>query len=230
MKGEIGTSTYLFSLFPRKLSNKIIPRKLPRKVKVRLKFIQYYQKTENVSKNCRYFGISKNTFYKWYKRYLKEGIEGLYDRPKTPKKKRKQTVRKKYKKEIIEVREKYPTWGKEKIAKYLEVEKGIKVSPSTVYRVLKEANLIDRTRKKKIKNKRKKKGKKNRIKRGLRANRPGEVVQIDVKYILQKGEICYQYTAVDKCTRLSYAKIYSRKSSRKVQTDNGSEFLGEFEK
>ncbi len=247
MKGIIGTSTYMFSLFPKKFSNKIKDIKLPREVKVRLKWIQYYQKTKNISKTCRYFGISRTTFYKWYNRYKKEGIEGLYDRPKTPKNKRKPTLRNKYQQIIIKVRKKYPTWSKEKIAKYLEVEKGIKVSPSTVYRVLKQTRLIERIKTKRIENKNKKKINKKRIRKGLKATFPGEVVQIDVKHLPFKGNTYYQFTAIDKYSRLSFARVYKTKSSRKakefikevrkffefdikkVQTDNGSEFLGEFE-
>ncbi|WP_457634891.1 helix-turn-helix domain-containing protein, partial [Persephonella sp.] len=110
MKGTIGTNTYLFSLFPKKISSKIKPVKLSREVKVRLKWIEHYQKTRNISKTCRYYGISRTTFYKWYKRYQKEGIEGLYDRPRTPKNKRKPTVRNKYQQIIIKVRKKHPTW------------------------------------------------------------------------------------------------------------------------
>ena len=147
MKGTIGTNTYLFSLFPKKISSKIKPVKLSREVKVRLKWIEHYQKTRNISKTCRHYGISRTRFYKWYKRYQREGIEGLYDRPRTPKNKRKPTVRNKYQQIIIKVRKKHPTWSKEKIAKYLEVEKEIKVSPSTVYRVLKQTNLIERVKK-----------------------------------------------------------------------------------
>ncbi|WP_456399580.1 helix-turn-helix domain-containing protein [Persephonella sp.] len=99
-----------------------------------------------MSKTCRYFGISRTTFYKWYKRYKGSGIEGLYDKPKTPKNRRKPTIRNKYQQIIIKIRKKYPTWSKEKIAKYLEIEKGIKISPSTVYRVLKQTKLIEKTR------------------------------------------------------------------------------------
>jgi len=244
MKGIIGTSTYMFSLFPKKISSKIKPVKLTREVKLRLKWIEYYLKSKNISKTCRYFGISRTTFYKWYERYKKEGIEGLYDRPKTPKNKRKAIIRNKYQQIIIKTRKKYPTWSKEKIAKYLEVEKGIKVSPSTVYRVLKQTNLIERIKNKKIEKKNKKKANKKRIRKGLKATFPGEVVQIDVKHLSQKGRTYYQFTAIDKYTRLSYAKVYATKSSRKakeffkeaqeyfgfeikkVQTDNGSEFLG----
>jgi transposase InsO family protein len=248
MKGRIGTNTYMFSLFHRKFLKKIKCTKLPRKVKVRLKWIQHYKKTQNVSKTCRYFGISRTTFYKWYERYKKEGLEGLYDKPKTPKNKRKPTVRNKYKQIIIKIRKKYPTWSKEKIAKYLEVEKGIKISPSTVYRLLKQTNLIEKIKNKRLEKKRRRKINKKRIRKGLKATFPGEVVQIDVKHLPQKGRTYYQFTAIDKYSRLSYAKVYATKSSRKakeffievmeyfgfeikkVQTDNGSEFLGEFDR
>ena len=248
MKRTIGTSTYMFSLFPKKISSKIKPIKLPREVKVRLRWIEHYQKTKNISKTCRYYGISRTTFYKWYKRYKKEGIEGLYDKPKTPKNKRKPTVRNKYQQIIIKVRKKHSTWSKEKIARYLEIEKGIKVSPSTVYRVLKQTKLIERIKNKRIEKKNKKRANKKRIRKGLKATFPGEVVQIDVKHLPQKGATYYQFTAIDKYTRLSYAKVYTTKSSRKakefleeareyfgfeikkVQTDNGSEFLGEFDR
>ena len=73
-------------------------------------------------------------------------MKGLLDRPKTPLRKRTPTVRKKYELDIIRIRNNNPTWSKEKIAIYLEKEKGIKVSSSTIYRVLKGFRLIERTR------------------------------------------------------------------------------------
>ena len=36
--------------------------------------------THNVAKTCRYFGISRTAFYKWYERYQNYGVEGLKDR------------------------------------------------------------------------------------------------------------------------------------------------------
>ena len=71
MKGIIGTSTYMFSLFLIKFSNKLKNIKPTREVEVRQKWIEHYLKTQNISKTCRYFGISRTTFYKWYKRYKK---------------------------------------------------------------------------------------------------------------------------------------------------------------
>jgi transposase InsO family protein len=70
---------------------------------------------------------------------------------------------------------------------------------------------------------------------------------MDVKYLYWCGRTFYQFTAIDKFTRIGFAKVYSTKSSRsgkrffceleeflpfkieKVQTDNGGEFLGELD-
>ncbi len=248
MKGIIGTPMYLTKLFPKNLSDKIKDIPLTKEAKKRLKWIEYYLKSKNVSKTCRYFGISRNTFYKWLKRYQKEGLEGLYDKSRTPKNTRKPTVRNKYRDEIIKVRKENPTWSKEKISAYLQTEKNIKVSPSTVYRVLKENGLIERTKTIKEQVKKKKSIQRKRTKKGLQAQAPGDVVQIDVKHLNIAGRTYYQFTAIDKYSRFCYAQVYQTKSSRKakeffmkvmeyfefdikiVQTDNGSEFLGEFDK
>ena len=218
-----------------------------RNIRKRLKWIEYYKKTGNVRKTCRYFGISPTTFYKWKERYEKYGIEGLKDKSKRPHRVRQPQIEPEIEHLIITIREKFPTWSKEKISAFMEKYLSVKVSSSTVYRVLKRNGLIERTRKLKNNYKKKKqKGKKNRTRRGLRADKPGTIL-IDVKYLYWCGKTFYQFTAIDKFTRMGFAKVYSTKSSRngkrffqeleeylpfkieKVQTDNGSEFLGELD-
>jgi transposase-like protein len=39
----------------------------------------------NVATSCRYFGISRQAYYTWYRRYQAEGAEGLRTRSKAPK-------------------------------------------------------------------------------------------------------------------------------------------------
>ena len=232
----------------RKIQKKLdITKNLPREVKTRLKWIDYYHKTNNVRKTCRHFGISPTTFYKWLKRFEKLGIKGLFDQSKRPHTVRKSQTPPEIENLIITIRQKYPTWSKEKISAFMKKYLSVKVSPSTVYRVLKRHGLIERTRKLKNNYKKKKqKGKKNRTRRGLRADKPGTIL-IDVKYLYWCGKTFYQFTAIDKFTRIGFAKVYSTKSSRngkrffqeleeylpfkieKVQTDNGSEFLGELD-
>ncbi len=67
-----------------------------------------------------------------------------------------------------------------------------------MYRVLKRTKLIERIKAKRIERKRNKNINKKRIGKGLKATFPGEVVQIDVKHLPQKGETYYQFTAIDK--------------------------------
>ncbi len=59
MKGIIGTPMYLTKLFPKNLSNKIKDIPLTKEAKKRLKWIEYYLKSKNVSKSCRYFKDTK---------------------------------------------------------------------------------------------------------------------------------------------------------------------------
>ncbi|GAB6078484.1 helix-turn-helix domain-containing protein [Hydrogenobaculum acidophilum] len=125
------------------------------------------------------------------------------------------TIRRQYEVDVIRVRNENPTWSKEKISRYLEKEKGIKVSPSTVYRILKAFGLIERT--KNIKQKKKQSQNRKRTKMGLRARAPGEVVQIDLKHLVLRGVTYYQYTAIDKYSRLVFAKVYKNKTSRNTK-------------
>ena len=80
----------------------------------------------------------------------------------------------------------------------------------------------------------------------MRAEYPGQKLQVDVKYVpsycVTNGQKYYQYTAVDECTRWTYREMYNEHSTyssaqflanlikkcpfpiREIQTDNGSEF------
>lgn len=49
--------------------NRIVQRKL--------KVLNHAKETGNVAKTCRYYGISRQTFYDWKRYYDKKGIEGL---------------------------------------------------------------------------------------------------------------------------------------------------------
>ena len=55
-------------------------RKQQRKVRHRLAVVRHAAEvTGNVSATCRYFGISRPTFYKWLNRFDEVGEDGLRD-------------------------------------------------------------------------------------------------------------------------------------------------------
>src|ERR1700733_4887799 len=55
-----------------------------RQVTFRSKFLQHAKQIGNVSATCRFFGISREKFYKWKKRFDELGAAGLADRPTRP--------------------------------------------------------------------------------------------------------------------------------------------------
>ena len=42
------------------------------------------ERSRNVARTCRHFGISRKTFYKWKRRFADHGEAGLCDRARTP--------------------------------------------------------------------------------------------------------------------------------------------------
>jgi len=181
------------------------------------------------------------------KRLKTEGLVGLNDRSHRPHRLRQPSTPSEIQLMIVKIRKANPCWSKYKISAYLEQQKGIKIHPSTVGKILKRKGLINPkiSKKKKIAALSPKK----RYPKGLIIKEPGDLVQIDTKYLTGIGGIkLYQYTAIDVLTKirvLSVSRSISSKQARKfllecleefpfrikaIQTDNGSEFLGFFDK
>ncbi|MBT8241573.1 MAG: helix-turn-helix domain-containing protein, partial [Acidimicrobiia bacterium] len=56
-------------------------REQQRKIRHRLAVLRHADEVSgNVSATCRYYGISRQCFYKWQRRYEDHGEEGLRDR------------------------------------------------------------------------------------------------------------------------------------------------------
>ncbi len=196
--------------------------------------------SHNVAKTCRYYGIGRTAYYEWYKRYQEEGEEGLRDKSRRPLHSPLATSSEVVAK-VVYLRQNYH-FGAFRIQMYLKRYHDITLSKSGIWRILKRLNmnlLPTSQRYKKHKD------------RWIRYEKPqpGHRIQIDVKFldIIQgKRERFYQYTAIDDCTRLRVLKIYERNNqlsaiqfidyvlsrlpfhAEVIQTDNGSEFQGQF--
>jgi len=196
--------------------------------------------TRTVARTCRHFGISRQAFYKWKKRYDADGDAGLCDRSRAPRRSPKATATEVVSK-VLHLRQTYH-FGPGKIADYLKRFHQIAIARSTVHRLLIRHGL-------------------NRLpgnqkhrpvkKRWLRYEKPqpGHRVQIDVKFLERlpsTGKRLYQFTAIDDCTRVRILKVFDACNQRTaiqfindvrkrlpfriltVQTDNGSEFQTQF--
>lgn len=56
-----------------------------RDIRRKLRVLEHAEQTSNVSKTCRYFGISRDTFYRWKKNYQERGEGGLVNSKPCPK-------------------------------------------------------------------------------------------------------------------------------------------------
>ena len=155
-------------------------------------------KLVDAAKICPY---SQRSLERWLAEYRKGGEESLEPKSTEPKRYRIETPIW-LKEKIIEVRKQTKKCA-QKIHWQLEKER-IQINARTIGKILKKEGL---TRKYKVK----------RIKyKYIRAERkPGELVEIDIKYVPGRieNQRYYQYTAIDTASRWRYMKIYDEQSN-----------------
>lgn len=230
-----------------RLANWAARTNITEKAKQRLRVVDWLRAHKgDISLTARHFGLDRKTVRKWRDKFNQVGMLGLNDKSHRPKNLRQSTTDWQIVDEIVKIRKEYPAWSKWKIQAILK-RKNMFVSASTVGRILKRKGLID----KKVSKKKSKAAKnpKQRYPRGLRITCAGDMVQIDTKYVtLLGGRIIYQFTAIDVLTKRRVLRYYSSLLSKNgadflkvclekfpfpikaVQTDNGKEFLKDFDR
>ena len=205
--------------------------------------------SEGVSEAARRFGTSRHTVRKWRDRYEAEGVRGLADRSRAPKRIPHKTSAS-TEARLLSLRDRYPGWGVGR----LEVHFSLGCSATAAGRILRQAGRTRRRKKKRVRN-------------DLRAEKarmpPFEKVQMDTKdlsdipryarHMRLNGLPRYEYTARDLRTGATWFSFADANNSFNaalfagyvlghlkrfgvamngitVQTDNGSEFIGHIDK
>lgn len=108
----------------------------------KMEIIRIVQDSElGVKQTLEELGISRSTFYVWYKNYLENGYDGL--KPKTPNRKSFwNKIPEKEKKKVREIALEKEDLSPRELAFHITDKKGWFISESSVYRILKEYNLI----------------------------------------------------------------------------------------
>ena len=216
-------------------------KELARGAARRLAIIRHAQEvTGNVSLTCRYFGIRRQAYYTWLRRYQEGGLDGLQDRSRRPHVSPNATKAEVVGK-IVYLRQSYH-FGPHKIAMYLKRYHDVEVSPSGIWRILRR---LDMSRLPASQRYRRHVDRWKRYEKPL----PGHRVQIDVKFIAPLSgsrRKHYQFTAIDDCTRIRVLRIYDRLNQSSairfldyvlenlpfkvevIQTDHGAEFGSQF--
>ena len=84
----------------------------------------------NAALTCRHFGISRQTFYRWRRRYRPKDLTTLEGRSHRPQRLRKPTWSVELAQAVLALREERPRWGKDKLVLLLREEGWQAPSPS----------------------------------------------------------------------------------------------------
>ena len=139
--------------------------------------------------------------------------------------------------------------SKYKLAIILQRDYQIKLSPSTIGRILSKLGLINESQNiRSIKKRRRINYSIPRIRasKQMRYKYPGYLICVDTKHLMVFNRKYYQFNAIDCYSKIAYSKVYSKISStnaadfinglinffpfsiESIQTDNGSEYLLHF--
>jgi transposase len=111
-------------------------RDLERRAQRRLAVLRHVEEVSfNVAATCRYYGISRQCYYGWLRRYEADGLDGLKDRSQRPHHSPRATQMEVVEK-IIWLWKHYH-FGPAKIAMYLARYHDVTISVSGVWRILK---------------------------------------------------------------------------------------------
>ena len=145
---------------------------------------------------------SRRSLLRWCAAYRKGGPGALIPRSTAPKTQPHETPIR-IKEEVISLRKKTKLCA-QKLHWRLKKKHGLVVPVSTIGKILKDEGLVRKYRTKRVKYK------------YLKAERrPGELIEIDVKYVPGPvlGRQFYQYTAIDTATKWRHLEIYEGQST-----------------
>ena len=192
--------------------SKIIPKLIKEASKIRdeevrsrwMRLRKITESSKSLSQACRFYGMSEDCYRKWGKRLIaRHRIESLFTRSRRPKRSPNKTKRR-IEKKVIALRRFDPSLGPDRISYDLKVLYNLVVPESTVYAILKRAQLVSRKLAQRLTKKHMK-----RYRRSL----PG-YLQMDFKYVpyLIDGKQYYQLSCVDHHSSWRLIRTYRNKN------------------
>ena len=225
---------------------------LSREALLRLEWIIYYHTSagQNARQTCRHFGIAPKTFYKWFDRFDEANLGALADESRAPKNiRRKEYTGEQYLR-VIELRKQYIRYGKMKLLKLYQTKFGEddNISSWKIQCIIERSGIYYHPQKQaRINRKRVLSQRRKKITDLKMKKIKGFLLCLDTITIYWMGQKRYIITAIDKWTKVAFARMYKKHSSynsrdflyrlyflldgkiENIQTDNGSEFKKYFD-
>ena len=118
------------------------------KFQARKMLIETYKQTNSIKATAKEWKTSRNVVRKWVKSYKRYGEKGLYDLSKRPNFSP-QKVSEQIEEKVKEIR-KQTNYGRRRISYFLWKEEGIKMSESTIRKILRRNNLSKKKKRRKV--------------------------------------------------------------------------------
>jgi putative transposase len=198
--------------------------------------------------------VSRASIHRWKKRYREEGLAGLENDSRRPRRVRHRAWTREMESRVYTLRCKYPLYGKYKITVLYKRTYGLSMSVSTTGRII--THLLKKGRIKSVQfmcgerefKPRNFSGHAQRWRSGMKSTEPGEMIQFDhMTRRLPSGRTIKHFKATCPTTKISVEHVYESATSNNgahffayaqnkfpfpilsVQVDGGGEFMGEFE-
>jgi putative transposase len=221
----------------------------------RLQWMNHYlHHGRNAAFTCRHFGISRQCFYRWWRRYDPHRLATLEARSHRPHQLRRPTWSAQQAERVLALRRQYPRWGKDKLRPVL-LKQGFSLSASMIGRLLSDLKrrgvLVEPAPSAVLLRQRRKLRHRpwaTRKPRFWRVREPGDLVALDSKQVRPaRGVVLHHFSARDLVSRWDVLQAHSRVDAssactfleallrrmpfpvRALQVDGGSEFAAEFE-
>jgi putative transposase len=215
--------------------------------------MDFYRRCRNVARTCRHFGISRQTFYRWQRRYDPYDLTSLEERSHCPRQRRQPTWSFSLEEKVLTLRLQFPRWGKDKLAILLHRQQ-LPASTSMVGRILaqlkRQGRLVEPPRTGVPGSRRALRPRPYAVRKPKQyaVFEPGDLVEVDTLDVRPvPGVVFKQFTARDVISRWDVLQAHTRATAqtatqfldtlqhrmpfpiRAVQVDGGSEFAAEFE-
>ena len=226
---------------------------LSREARTRLAWMDFHRETKSVALTCRRFGISRQTFYRWRRRYDPMDLTSLESRSHRPHQCRRPTWSFPLESRVLTLRLQFPRWGKDKLAVLLQ-RANVSVSTSMGGRILaslkKQGRLREAPRSGVSGSRRALRPRPYAVRKPKQyaVSQPGDLVEVDTMDVRPvPGRVFKQFTARDLVSRWDVVQAHGRATAasatdfldtlvhrmpfpiRALQVDGGSEFAAEFE-
>lgn len=199
--------------------------KLSKEAHKRLEWMIWYEnKGRNAAKTARHFGITRQCFHTWKRRFDGKNLRTLETHDRAPRRVRQKEITPEEEGRIIQLRQRHLRWGKMKIAVVYKNIHNVSISSWKVQYTIKKHNLYFHPAKnERTQAKRKRSKEKKRITTLKKKPFPGFLIALDTIVLWINGQKRYIFTVIDTVSKIAFARMYTTKSSK-----NAADFLNRF--